>query len=493
MLFDLFICHASEDKDRLVRPLAEALRNERIEVWYDEFSLRPGDGLRRSIDRGLRQSRYGLVVLSPAFFSKGWSQWELDGLVNRQISGDQTVIIPVWLGIERDAVADHSPSLADKIAIDGSLPLPEITKRVLAVLRPQGSTLLVARDLLLEKGLSTPVVTDDWWLDLIESAAYQEDRLWYFPLPSLSSGSSSQERGEGLFRIALQDAWQSAVEDERISQLTAPDAVIQFIEEQPGLLEMCLRDPNRLVWYVPQLTMRGFSGPFEAAFDELLDRSVRESNARRARKERFGSALTTNGLAPACDEDFALRHPTFGDYEAAHVACGFVQGHGAGLGPHTRVHDSIDYAVWFLSTSSDWLPRGHHSYLLEGMKQWAVWPTPGDHHSDYPNRDGWRRFVEALYVARSAQALLNCRTNREHLHARIAYSATYLALPESAEQLMHRFLAEGFIEIWLEQDGRRQREHHATLRSTDTDEDQHQGTAEGANQALQPDRAPRAG
>src|SRR5215468_6161630 len=64
MLFDVFISHASEDKDDLVRPVAAALQQNRVEVWYDEFSLRAGDSLRRSIDIGLSKCRYGVVVLS---------------------------------------------------------------------------------------------------------------------------------------------------------------------------------------------------------------------------------------------------------------------------------------------------------------------------------------------------------------------------------------------------------------------------------------------
>src|SRR6266508_214308 len=104
MLYDAFICHASEDKDGFVRPLAERLRAERVEVWYDEFSLNVGDSLRRSIDRGLSQSRFGIVVLSPGFFGKRWSQWELDGFVARQNSGDSDVILPVWHRLQREDV-----------------------------------------------------------------------------------------------------------------------------------------------------------------------------------------------------------------------------------------------------------------------------------------------------------------------------------------------------------------------------------------------------
>jgi hypothetical protein len=76
---DVFICHASEDKADVARPLAEALRNEGINVWLDEFQMRVGDSLRRKIDEGLRNSAYGVVILSPSFFLKQWPQWELDG------------------------------------------------------------------------------------------------------------------------------------------------------------------------------------------------------------------------------------------------------------------------------------------------------------------------------------------------------------------------------------------------------------------------------
>lgn len=71
--YDVFISHASEDKDDIVRPMANALVSEGLTVWYDEFELRIGDSLRRKIDRGLAKSRVGLVVLSHAFIAKGWT------------------------------------------------------------------------------------------------------------------------------------------------------------------------------------------------------------------------------------------------------------------------------------------------------------------------------------------------------------------------------------------------------------------------------------
>jgi TIR domain len=113
--YDVFISHASEDKDSVVRSLAHALRALDLKVWYDEFELRIGDNLRRKIDSGLANSRFGVVVLSPSFFAKGWSNYELDGLVTREMTGQQ-VILPLWHNITRLDLIKVSPSLVDKLA-----------------------------------------------------------------------------------------------------------------------------------------------------------------------------------------------------------------------------------------------------------------------------------------------------------------------------------------------------------------------------------------
>jgi hypothetical protein len=116
--YDVFISHASDDKDEIVRPLAEELRAAGLEVWYDEFELRIGSSLRRSIDVGLANSRFGVVVLSPAFFGKGYTNYELDGLVTREVaSGGRQIILPLWHRVTKDDVMSYSPSLADKLAL----------------------------------------------------------------------------------------------------------------------------------------------------------------------------------------------------------------------------------------------------------------------------------------------------------------------------------------------------------------------------------------
>ena len=113
--YDVFISHASEDKDDVVRPLAYALKSEGLKVWYDEFELRIGDSLRRKIDIGLARSKFGIVVLSNSFIKKGWTNYELDGIITKVNTGEQ-VVLPIWHNISKKEVIDFSPSLADKLA-----------------------------------------------------------------------------------------------------------------------------------------------------------------------------------------------------------------------------------------------------------------------------------------------------------------------------------------------------------------------------------------
>jgi len=134
--WDLFISHAWEDKQSFVRPLAEALNRLGVSVWYDEFSLRPGDSLSRSIDQGLSNSKYALVIISPHFIGKGWAEYELRGLINRDIR-EGRVILPVWHGVTAQEVARFSPPLADKFAFNTcELSAEELAIRIVREIRP---------------------------------------------------------------------------------------------------------------------------------------------------------------------------------------------------------------------------------------------------------------------------------------------------------------------------------------------------------------------
>jgi hypothetical protein len=132
--YDVFISHASEDKDDFVRPFAQALIDRGIAVWYDEMTLRWGDSLRKNIDKGLSSSRFGIVILSKNFIQKQWTEYELNGLITSEMNG-QGRVLPIWHEISKSEVIKFSPSLADKVAMNTSTQtMDEIVKELASLL-----------------------------------------------------------------------------------------------------------------------------------------------------------------------------------------------------------------------------------------------------------------------------------------------------------------------------------------------------------------------
>jgi hypothetical protein len=139
---DCFISHASEDKDAVARPLAEALTSAGYSVWFDEYELALGDSLRAKIDEGLAASRFGVVVLSPQFFEKGWPQSELNALAAKEMVGGERLILPVWHGVDEEFLASKSPLLADRIGVPSD-PIDKAVEQVIRAIerrKGQGAT-----------------------------------------------------------------------------------------------------------------------------------------------------------------------------------------------------------------------------------------------------------------------------------------------------------------------------------------------------------------
>jgi WD40 repeat protein len=132
--WDVFISHASEDKASIVRPLADALRDSGLRVWYDDFTLKVGDSLRECIDFGLKNSRYGIVILSKHFFAKKWTNRELNALFQREETINK-VILPIWHGLTREEVARYSPILADRVAVTTGKGLENVISSLLSVIQ----------------------------------------------------------------------------------------------------------------------------------------------------------------------------------------------------------------------------------------------------------------------------------------------------------------------------------------------------------------------
>lgn len=138
-MWDIFISHASEDKKSLVEKLAKQLKEiYKVDVWYDEFSLKYGDSLIDSIEEGLKKSKFGVVVLSENFFKKQWTSAEYKSLRTKEMLLDKKVIIPIWYNVTREEVYNYSSFLADKFAIpvNNDFDIDDLAIKIIEIIRP---------------------------------------------------------------------------------------------------------------------------------------------------------------------------------------------------------------------------------------------------------------------------------------------------------------------------------------------------------------------
>jgi len=113
--YDVFISHASEDKDDVARPLASLLQEFGLRVWFDEFEFRIGDNLIAKLNAGIDESRSGILILSNNFFGKNWTEHELKRLENLAVT-ENRVLFPVWHKITEAEVREYRASMSEIFA-----------------------------------------------------------------------------------------------------------------------------------------------------------------------------------------------------------------------------------------------------------------------------------------------------------------------------------------------------------------------------------------
>jgi hypothetical protein len=458
MLYDVFICHASEDKDDFVRLLAETLRARHIEVWYDEFSLRVGDSLRQAIDRGLANSQFGIVILSPAFFGKRWTQRELNGLVAREMHENRELLLPIWHGVDHAEIIKHSPPLADAYAINSARGLDSVVAELLKRVRPEESPLLVAREFLLSKGVTPPIVTDEWWLDVVEFKEGQlrfpdlnVDYRWIFPLP-YDAPDHGKERGFNIAWTPLQLDWMQEGAEEKYCQLTHPERIHRYLRKWPGLLECCRTNAGILALYAPQLTIAGFDDCLSDAFDELLKCSYEDSLQFFA----YSEPKAIDGQEPLCGEAIAWRHPKFGNYADDELASSFVSAHTHSYS--RQVHDGFTCLIWLLTDAADWLPEGHRSRLINGMRIETYSWTARTHII------GANTFHEALFRKPKSRFRFS-REVRAGLEGLVEAALKELGIAESVSAICCRFMDGDFVEGYFSEQDRQRRQRNGKASS----------------------------
>jgi hypothetical protein len=137
---DIFICHASEDKDEIVRPMVEAFNQAGISCWYDEAEIQWGDSITQKVNEGLVAARYVIVVFSESFLRKNWPQRELNAMLNIEASTGEVKVLPLLVGSEQEKlqILKQFPLLNDKRYLPWDGDLREIVKALLARLCREG-------------------------------------------------------------------------------------------------------------------------------------------------------------------------------------------------------------------------------------------------------------------------------------------------------------------------------------------------------------------
>ncbi len=441
MKYDAFICHAGEDKNDFVRPLAQLLQQQHLEIWYDEFSLNIGDSLTQKIDEGLANSRFAIVVLSPSFFNKPWAIRELNGFSFREMLKNENIILPILHRVNIEEVARYSLPLADKKATSSKDGINIVIRELVKKIRPQESPLLIAKEYLKNLNVDTPVISDEWWLDIIEYKEFLKfpdlnfHKKWIFPLPH--NDDYGRNRGHNIASTVLQMDWSFEGEEMNISPITHPSIVHEYIRKWAGLYDCARQNPEILALYVPQLTIRGFDTGFEDLFDELLEPNNEKAN----NLFSYGDLETILGEKPLCGNVIAFRHDTFGNYTKRELAKLYFSAHDT-----TYSRSSIDLfegLVWLLSDDSKWLPEQHHSLLLEGLVKSTFW------FNDLSHKEA-EKFMDLVFQAGDTHDYTMTEEVIDEIYNLVVEIKDRLNIRDSAKQILKRFIEVNLIKNYYE-------------------------------------------
>ncbi len=116
--YDMFLCHAWDDRKEAAKDLYDKLTARGINVWFSEKDLQLGTNMLREIDKGLSKSRVGLVLVTPALLTK----IEEEGVAEKELSAllAKDRLIPIVHNTTYDALRDISPLLGSRSGLDTS-------------------------------------------------------------------------------------------------------------------------------------------------------------------------------------------------------------------------------------------------------------------------------------------------------------------------------------------------------------------------------------
>lgn len=139
--FDAFLSYAGEDT-QIATELVGALKARGFRIWYAPINLSVGDKLLDSIEEGMRNSNSGILLISSAYLSKGWTNYEMDTLIRQHIEGDKK-IIPIWHNVAKYDIEQRHTGLGGIVALRTDIGLPELILKLTKVLAKFAPTVAV--------------------------------------------------------------------------------------------------------------------------------------------------------------------------------------------------------------------------------------------------------------------------------------------------------------------------------------------------------------
>jgi hypothetical protein len=115
-LRDCFLCHAWPDRQGAAKDLDDALKAAGVKTWFSELDLGLGVPMMRTIDRGLANSRIGLVLVTPNFIKGLPNQGVADKELSALLAGNR--LVPIVHETTYDELRNVSPLLASRTGLD---------------------------------------------------------------------------------------------------------------------------------------------------------------------------------------------------------------------------------------------------------------------------------------------------------------------------------------------------------------------------------------
>jgi hypothetical protein len=239
-MWDVFISHASEDKDSVARPLAIALQTHGLTTWLDAEAMFAHEPLDQRIVDGLRNSQIIVLILSSRFLSKEWTTREMMLALELE-APPRCVVVPLLHNLDDDDIDQVPPILRNRPGVSTRESLETAIVRIVATIRSVRRESPTGWIHFLPDGWPTRHMFEDW-LSEADRRGYQTIEAPLIAWPSeLFACINQTERFAEKLTLATPDPDRPEWFDSRGMKLRGMD--IQACRSAPlrarAMMELC--------------------------------------------------------------------------------------------------------------------------------------------------------------------------------------------------------------------------------------------------------------